>query len=94
MTKIFEFEEAAKRLCPEQQQEAMLNLLDDANETEAGIMRQLLAEPGKPLTQRQQNVFDKHILPSMVERCSTCSGFSLSGNQFCDSCAIKFDDVQ
>lgn len=90
MAKICEFEQAAKRLCPEQQQEAMRNLLENANEPKAGIMRQLLAEPNKPLTPKQQNIFDKHILPTMVERCSTCSGFSLSGVQFCDSCAIKF----
>lgn len=90
MKDITEFEKAAKQLCPEQQQEAMRNLVDIADEPEAGIMRQLLAEPQKPLSPKQQNVFDKHILPSMVERCSTCSGFSLAGTAFCETCAVEY----
>lgn len=90
MKKICEFEQAAKQLCLEQQQEAMSNMVELANDTEAGIMRQLLAEPNKPLTQKQQQVFDTHILPSMVERCSTCSGFSLAGVAYCDTCAVKY----
>lgn len=90
MKKICEFEQAAKQLCPEQQREAMRNLVELANEPEAGIMRQLLAEPNKPLTPKQQHVFDQHILPSMVERCSTCSGFSLAGVAYCDTCAVEY----
>jgi len=92
MSKNSEFEQAAKRLGLDQQQDAMRNLVEDANEPEAGIMRQLLAEPDKPLTPSQQHVFDKYILPSMVEKCGGgCGGYSLSGVEFCDSCAIRFD---
>jgi hypothetical protein len=90
MKNIVEFENAVKQLCPEQQQEAMRNLVDMADEPEAGIMRQLLAEPQKPLSPKQQNVFDKHILPSMVEKCSTCCRFSLVGVAFCDICAVEY----
>lgn len=90
MKNIVEFENAAMLLCPEQQQEAMRNLVEMADEPEAGIMRQLLVEPQKPLSPKQQNVFDKHILPSMVEKCSTCSGFSLAGVAFCDTCAVEY----
>jgi hypothetical protein len=92
MKEVCEFEQAAQKLCPVQQQEAMRNLVEMANEPEAGIMRQLLAEPNKPLTPKQQHVFDKHILPTMVERCSTCkTGFSLAGGMgYCEVCAVKY----
>lgn len=88
-----EFEEAAKRLSEKQQKEAMESLLDTANEVEAGIIRQKLAEPKKPLSAKQQAVFDKHIVPSMVEKCrfySSCKGFTMPGVGLCDSCAIEF----
>lgn len=88
-----EFEKAAKQLSPEQQQEAMRELLDSTDGAEAGIIRQKLAEPDKPLTPKQQHVFDTKILPSMVEHCvnhSSCNGFSLPGVEYCDQCAIRF----
>lgn len=90
-----EFEDAAKRLSAEQQKEAMSRLLDDVDGAQAGIIRQKLAEPNKPLSEAQQKVFDNQILPSMVEKCSeysSCKGFTLTGDPdgYCESCAIRF----
>jgi len=91
--KMGEFEDAAKRLSAAQQKEAMKRLLDQVDGAEAGIVRQKLAEPNKPLSEAQQKVFDNQILPSMVEKCSqhsSCKGFTLPGDEFCESCAIRF----
>ena len=88
-----EFETAAKSLSSKQQREAMQTLLESIGEPEAGIIRQKLAEPDKPLSQKQQYVFDTKILPAMVEHCvnhSSCKGFTLPGVEYCETCAIKF----
>lgn len=88
-----EFENAAKLLSFEQQQEAMRTLLESVDGPEAGIIRQKLSEPGKPLSQKQQHVFDTKILPAMVEHCvnhSSCKGFTLPGVKYCETCAIRF----
>jgi hypothetical protein len=87
-----EFENAAKQLSSKQQQEAMRILLESADDPEAGIIRQKLAEPDKPLSQKQQFVFDTKILPAMVEHCvnhATCKGFTLPGGEYCDPCAVR-----
>lgn len=88
-----EFAKAAKGLSDKQRKEAMESLLDTANEVECGIIRQKLAEPEKPLSAKQQAVFDKSIEPSMVERCrfySSCKGYTMPGVDLCPSCDIKF----
>lgn len=88
-----EFEKAAKQLSFEQQQEAMRALLDFADGAEAGIIRQKLAEPEKPLSTKQQHVFDNKIMPAMVEHCvnhSSCKGFTLPGVEYCETCSIRF----
>lgn len=88
-----EFEDAAKRLSRAQQKEAMERVLEGADGAVAGIIRQILAEPNKALSNAQQAVYDQQILGSMVEKCSQhkpCNGFTLPGDEFCDSCAIKF----
>jgi hypothetical protein len=91
--RVMEFSNAAKKLSDEQRKEAMESLLDTASEVEAGIIRQILAEPEIPLSQRQQTVFDRYIEPSMVEQCrlySSCKGFTMPGVELCPSCDIKF----
>lgn len=89
--RVREFSDAARLLSDEQQRIAMESQLDFISEVEAGIIRQKLAEPDKPFSPKQQAVFDKHILPAMVEKCGGgCGGFSVSGVEFCDTCAIRF----
>lgn len=91
--RVTEFTNAAKLLSQDQQKEAMETLLDTANEIEAGIIRQMLAAPEKALSPKQQVVFDRHILPSMVEKCqyhSSCKGFTMPGVGLCPSCEIRF----
>lgn len=90
--RLKEFATAAKMLSDDQRKEAMETLLDTVNETEAGIIRQILADPDKPLSEKQQAVFDKHIEPAMVEKCgrSGCSGFTMPEVELCPSCEAKF----
>lgn len=70
----------------------METLLGTVNETEAAIIRQVIADPDKLLSEKQQVVFDKHIVPAMVEKCSRpgCSGFTMPGVKLCPSCEAKF----
>lgn len=93
--RLKEFSDAAKKLSDAERRAAMEELLDTGMGTdeEAGIMRQLLAEPEKPLTGPQRFVFDNYIEPAMVERCSqysSCNGFTMPGVGLCPSCAIRF----
>ena len=89
-----EWSKAAKELTDSEREIALKNLLDSADEAEAGIIRQLLGKDGKKLTEKQQYVYDSHIEPSLVEKCgmSGCSKFVPAGTGYCGVCSVKYGD--
>lgn len=91
--RLREFTDAAKLLSDEQKRIAMKSLLDSVNDVEAGVIRQILGEPEKSLSPKQQAVYENHIVPQMVEKCrlhSSCKGFTMPGEEYCASCATQY----
>ncbi|MBX9936091.1 MAG: hypothetical protein K2Y10_05815 [Burkholderiaceae bacterium] len=89
-----EFSQAAQNLTDSEKKKALESLLDNANETEAGIIRQILGKEGKPLTEKQNEVYKKHIEPALVEKCGVlgCTRFSIAGETYCATCAIEYGE--
>lgn len=87
-----DFIEAAKNLTDAEIRVALANLLEHASEPEAGIIRQLLGPEKKPLSEAQMNVYNKHILGALVEKCGnqSCKNFTLAGVDYCPTCEIEF----
>ncbi|WP_290435227.1 hypothetical protein [Aeromonas caviae] len=58
-----------------------------------GVARQFLDRGLDSLTPKQRNVFDKYILPTLVERCSftDCANPTGPGQQYCDMHGTKFN---
>lgn len=85
--------QAAKSLSDPEKEKALESLLENAGEPEAGVIRQILGEEQKPLTEKQQHVYKKYIEPALVEKCGTpgCSRFSVAGEAYCSTCAIEYD---
>ncbi|KAB7688991.1 hypothetical protein GBN24_11975 [Plesiomonas shigelloides] len=84
--------EAAKQLTPEQVQEALEHQVEYMGDPEAGIIRQILGSEGKPLSDKQQYIYDTKILPSLVERCAMCDNFVPAGVDYCGSCSIEYNN--
>lgn len=87
-----EWRKAAQNLSDSEKKTALENLQENANEPEAGVIRQTLGEEQKPLTKKQKHVYEKYIEPALVEKCGApgCSSFSLAGESYCPTCAIKY----
>lgn len=87
-----EWRNAAQRLDDEARESALKDRLDHVEEPEAGIIRQILANDGKPLSPKQQHVYDKYIEESLVEKCGApgCKEFTRSGSAYCSICEIKY----
>lgn len=60
--------------------------------TSDGITRQILGDDEKPLSEKQQYVFDNKIKPTLLEKCSTCVAKVPAGIDFCPTCEIKYGD--
>lgn len=87
-----EWEQAVANLCDVEREEALRHLVEIADETRAGIIRQLLGEEQKPLSQAQQHVYKKYIEPELIERCgrSGCTTFVPAGTNYCPMCEIEY----
>lgn len=87
-----EWKKAAQNLTPSERKLALENLLEDVDEPEAGIIRQILGDEGKPLSPKQAHVYKTRIEESLVERCGNkgCQNFVLAGVFQCSSCEIKY----
>jgi hypothetical protein len=87
---------AARNLSDTERKTALKNLLENVNETEAGIIRQLLGDELKPLTEKQRYVYETHIEKALVERCGVpgCSNFVPAGTAsgYCQTCEVKYGD--
>jgi len=85
------FKEAAQALSDEERTAALKDRLDYVNETEAGIIRQILGNEGKALSKKQEYVYTTQIEPSLVEKCGIqgCGQFVPAGTDYCGSCQIE-----
>lgn len=83
---------AAKNLTDDQRKSALENRSEYAREPEAGVIRQILGEEQKPLTAKQQNVYDNYIEPSLVEKCAIqgCKNLVPAGTDFCPNCEVEY----
>ena len=86
------WKKAALELSDEEIKHALANALENANEPAAGIIRQLLGDEKTPLSPKQQHVYEKYILPSLVERCGNtgCLNFVPAGTNYCPTCEIEY----
>ena len=89
-----EFSKAAKNLTDSERKKALESVLDNLNDPEAGIIRQILGDKSKPLTEKQMKVYEKYIEPALVEKCGApgCKRFSLAGETYCATCAIEYGE--
>ncbi|MEZ8542920.1 hypothetical protein AB6C74_08750 [Vibrio splendidus] len=62
------------------------------NTKEDGIGRQILGEEKKPLSEKQQYVFNSKIKPTLSEKCSTCTASVPAGVDYCPTCEIEYGD--
>ena len=87
-----DWRKAAQNLTDTEREAALKNLLESASEPEAGIIRQILGDEKKPLTEKQQYVYDKHIEESLVEKCGNknCGSFVPAGVNYCPTCEIEY----
>ena len=87
-----DWRKAAQNLTEVERETALRNLLDNANEPEAGIIRQLLGHENKALTEKQQHVYETYIEQALVEKCANqgCSNLVPAGIDYCPTCEIKY----
>ncbi|MEZ8463997.1 hypothetical protein AB6D04_07030 [Vibrio splendidus] len=89
-----DFKNAAKALTDDEIKEALENYLENngGDEAESGIVRQLLGEEQKPLSSKQQYIFENEIEPCLVEKCGmqSCKKFVPSGRDYCPTCEIEY----
>lgn len=87
-----EWQKAARNLSDAEIKEALRELLEHASEPSAGIIRQILGEENKSLSDKQQHVYDNYIEPSLVEKCGRpgCGSFVVAGRNFCPTCDVDF----
>lgn len=85
----------AKKLSEDETFQALKNTLEMGdNDTHCGIIRQKLGDEQKPLSAKQQYVYDNEILPSLVEKCGLngCQNFVPAGTGSCQNCSIEYND--
>lgn len=84
--------QAIEGLSQKERECALRHLLNNASDTEAGIIRQLLSPDRKPLSKKQQIIYENRIEPSLVEECGTnlCPNFALAGVDYCSTCSIEY----
>lgn len=87
-----DWRKAAQNLTDTEKETALKNLLESASEPESGVIRQLLGDKKKPLTLKQQYVYDNHIEESLVEKCGIqgCGKFVPAGIDYCPTCEVEY----
>ncbi|MGO3891106.1 MAG: hypothetical protein ACTJHW_09030 [Paenalcaligenes sp.] len=83
-----------ENLTEEERITSLKNLLSDNNlhDTSNGIIRQILDDKSPPLTDKQSQVFSKHIQPAMTEKCAVprCKNETLASEDYCGTCNIEY----
>ena len=87
-----DWQKAAQSLTEVERESALKNVSENANNPEAGIIRQLLGKENKPLTEKQKYVYETSIEPTLVERCGNkgCNNFVPAGTNYCPTCEIEY----
>ena len=70
----------------------VVHQLENVNETEAGIIRQIIGDENKPLSKKQEYIYKKEIEPTLAEKCGIkgCEQFVPAGTDYCGSCEIEY----
>ena len=71
---------------------ALKNQVDGAflNPKGYGVGKQILGDEKKPLSDKQQYVFDNEIKPTLLEKCATCVSKVPAGVDYCPTCEIEY----
>ena len=87
-----QFLKASQALADDERKAALEHQLEYVNETEAGIIRQVLGDENKPLSKKQEFVYKNNIEPTLVEKCGIkgCGQFVPTGTEYCGSCGIEY----
>ena len=86
--------DAAKKLSDDETLQALKYTLEmGGDDTHCGIIRQKLGNEKKPLSAKQQYVYDTEILPALVEKCGLngCQNFVPAGTESCQNCSIEYN---
>lgn len=86
--------DAAKKLSEDEKLQALEYMLEmGGSDTHCGIIRQILGNEQKPLSAKQQYIYDNQILPSLVEKCGLngCQNFVPAGTGSCQNCSIEYN---
>ncbi|WP_440886733.1 hypothetical protein [Vibrio sp. WZ-1] len=90
----FDFKAAAEQLTDDEREEALNHYLEinGGSDAESGIVRQLLGEESKPLSEKQKYVYENNVVPCLAEKCGipSCTAIIPAGREYCPSCEIKF----
>lgn len=87
-----EWRKAAKSLTSEELTQALKHQLENVGEKEAGIIRQLLGDEKKPLSEKQKYIYHHYIEETLVEKCGrpSCNNFVAAGVSYCPLCEIEY----
>lgn len=80
------------QLSDEQREEGLKEILENAQDTESGIIRQVLDRGTESLSPKQAWVFEHKIDPLFEEGCSirSCTRMAFVGHEYCDVCEIEY----
>ncbi|MDO6621200.1 hypothetical protein [Shewanella sp. 6_MG-2023] len=86
------FLKASQGFADDERKAALEHQLEIVNETEAGIIRQLLGVEKKPLSEKQEYIYKNKIEPALAEKCGIkgCGQFVPAGTDYCGSCEIEY----
>lgn len=81
-------------LCDEQLKEALESIVDGLRGPAEGIGRLILDQGLDDLTPKQRVVYEKHIKPSLHEKCAikSCENQTLAGRTYCGTCSVEYSE--
>ncbi|WP_123632881.1 MULTISPECIES: hypothetical protein [Pseudomonas syringae group] len=79
-------------LCDEQLNEALESIVDDLPGSARGVGKLILDKGLDVLTPKQRVVYEKHIKPSLTEKCAftSCENETLAGVTYCGMHEIEY----
>lgn len=79
-------------LCDEQLKEALESIIDVLSGPAEGVGRLILDKGLEVLTPKQRVVYEKHIKPSLLEKCAiqSCKNETLAGTTYCGMHEIEY----
>ncbi|MBF9138728.1 hypothetical protein I5W36_23315 [Stenotrophomonas maltophilia] len=84
----------AERNLADDERELAYKNLDEAgmlNKVAAGVLKKVRGQGLESLTPKQLGVYERHIRPSLVEKCGgPCDTLVPAGVSLCENCKIKY----